>query len=67
MRRRVIDARRTAHSRSTTMTRFYVYLRDTLQYLGIVEAADGEIAHQLASVVWPAPLKVLTWPLWLRR
>jgi hypothetical protein len=43
------------------MSTFYVYLLDTLAYLGVVEAADREVAWQLASAVWPVRVKVLTW------
>jgi len=45
------------------MSTFYVYLLDTLDYLGAVEAADREVAWLLASAVWPVPVKVLTWRL----
>jgi hypothetical protein len=45
------------------MSTFYVYLLDTLGYLGIVEAADREVACMLASAVWPVPVKVLSWRL----
>ena len=45
------------------MYTFYVYLLDTLDYLGIVEAADREVACLLASAVWPVPVKVLSWRL----
>ena len=43
------------------MTTFYVYLLDTMEYLGAVEAADREVATQLSAAVWRAPVKLLTW------
>jgi hypothetical protein len=42
------------------MSTFYVYLLDTMDYLGVVEAADREVAGLLASAVWPVPVTVLT-------
>ena len=45
------------------MTTYFVYVLDTLDYLGAVEAADPEIARLLASAVWPVPFKLLTWRL----
>ena len=45
------------------MITFHVYVLDTLDYLGAVEAVDRDIACLLASAVWPVPLKVLTWRL----
>ena len=49
------------------MITFYVYVIDTLDYLGAVEAVDRDIACLLASAVWPVPLKVLTWRLYLEQ
>jgi hypothetical protein len=43
------------------MATFYVYLPDSLEYLGAVEAADRETAGQLAAAVWAVPVRVLTW------
>ena len=45
------------------MTPYYVYLFDSLEYVGAVEAADLETARQLAAALWHAPLRVLTWRL----
>jgi|1185.fasta_scaffold1492838_2 hypothetical protein len=45
------------------MSTFYVYLADSLDYLGAVDAADRETAGQLAAVLWAVPLRVLTWRL----
>ena len=46
-----------------TMTTYYIYMLDSLEYLGAVDAADHEAAGQLAASVWTVPSKVLTWRL----
>jgi hypothetical protein len=45
------------------VTPYYVYLVDSLEYVGAVEAADPETAGQLAEALWPGPLRLLTWRL----
>ena len=47
------------------MGTFYVYRLDSLEYLGAVEATDGETAGQLAGAVWPVAMKVLSFRLML--
>jgi hypothetical protein len=45
------------------VTTFYIYVAESLEYLGTVEAADMSAASQLAQSVWGPPLKVLSWRL----
>jgi hypothetical protein len=45
------------------VTTFYIYIDESLEFLGSIDAADRNVAAQLARAIWEAPLKVLTWRL----
>jgi len=54
-------------AKGATVSTFYVYDKDALEYLGSVDAEDMDVAGEMARALWDRPLTIVTWRLRLSR